>query len=130
MNKTRDLKIAIDGPSASGKSSAAQLLAEKINYARIEGGLFYRAVTFLVLEKYGKPVDEVADGFNNFIESIVITVKNGRIMHGERDLTEYLRTPTIDANVGFVAKLPLVRKKVFEYETNTINTYQGGLIMD
>ena len=36
--------IAIDGPAASGKSTAARLLAERLNIAYVNTGSLYRAV--------------------------------------------------------------------------------------
>ena len=50
--KNRDKKsevIAIDGPAASGKSTVARLLAEKLNITYINTGNMYRALTFKAL---------------------------------------------------------------------------------
>jgi len=41
--------IAIDGPAASGKSSTAQLVAEKLDYLHIDSGSLYRAATAAIL---------------------------------------------------------------------------------
>ncbi|MGL5978079.1 MAG: (d)CMP kinase [Erysipelotrichaceae bacterium] len=38
------LNIAIDGPSAAGKSTIAKALAKKLNYTHIDTGAMYRAV--------------------------------------------------------------------------------------
>ncbi|MDD2684073.1 MAG: (d)CMP kinase, partial [Candidatus Cloacimonetes bacterium] len=35
--------IAIDGPAASGKSTAAKLLAQKLRYIYLDTGAMYRA---------------------------------------------------------------------------------------
>ena len=43
--------IAIDGPSGTGKSITAKLLAHKLNFIYIDSGIFYRSVTYLFLEK-------------------------------------------------------------------------------
>lgn len=37
--------IAIDGPAASGKSSTAQMVADKLGYLHIDSGSLYRAAT-------------------------------------------------------------------------------------
>lgn len=42
--------IAIDGPAAAGKGTIARFLAQKLNYALIETGLFYRALAFSFLK--------------------------------------------------------------------------------
>ncbi|MEE9170086.1 MAG: (d)CMP kinase, partial [bacterium] len=44
------LIIAIDGPAGSGKSTTAQLLAEKLNYLYLDTGALYRAFTLKVVK--------------------------------------------------------------------------------
>jgi cytidylate kinase len=44
--------IAIDGYSATGKSSTAKMVAEALNYLYIDSGAMYRAVTYYFQEKY------------------------------------------------------------------------------
>ncbi|MFL5486172.1 MAG: (d)CMP kinase [Gemmatimonadaceae bacterium] len=41
--------IAIDGPAASGKSSTAQMVAEKLGYLHVDSGSLYRAATAAAL---------------------------------------------------------------------------------
>jgi CMP/dCMP kinase len=41
--------ITIDGPSASGKSTAAQFLAKELGYYYLNSGLLYRALAYLLL---------------------------------------------------------------------------------
>jgi 3-phosphoshikimate 1-carboxyvinyltransferase len=43
------LVIAIDGPAASGKSSTAQWVAERLQMHHVDSGAFYRAITLLAL---------------------------------------------------------------------------------
>ena len=47
---SKKIIIAIDGPAASGKSSAAKYLAEKLGFTYLDTGAMYRAVTYLVLK--------------------------------------------------------------------------------
>jgi len=42
--KRRSVVVAIDGPSAAGKGTLAQRLAERLGYAYLDTGLLYRAV--------------------------------------------------------------------------------------
>ena len=42
--------IAIDGPSASGKSTIAKEVAKKLNIEYIDTGAMYRALTYKVLK--------------------------------------------------------------------------------
>src|SRR3981081_2976931 len=43
--------IAIDGPAASGKSSTAQMVAEKLGYLHVDSGSLYRAATAAMLRR-------------------------------------------------------------------------------
>lgn len=45
------INIAIDGPSAAGKSTIAKALAKKLNYTHIDTGAMYRAVALLAASK-------------------------------------------------------------------------------
>lgn len=51
--------VAIDGPAASGKSSTARWVAERLGFHHVDSGALYRAVTLLGLREHGA-VDAVA----------------------------------------------------------------------
>lgn len=128
--QVKNFKVAIDGPSASGKSTAASKLADKLGFATIDGGSFYRVVTYLALEKFGRVVDETNKEYVKFLENIKIEVKEGKMFGNGSDVTKYLKRDNIDAAVGLIAKQPIVRKRVSEFEHKTIKTYEGGLVMN
>jgi cytidylate kinase len=46
--------VAIDGPSASGKSSTARAVAEAIGFAHLDSGALYRGVTLVALREAGR----------------------------------------------------------------------------
>jgi cytidylate kinase len=43
--RARTIVVAIDGPAASGKSSTAQWVAERLNFRHVDSGALYRAAT-------------------------------------------------------------------------------------
>ena len=43
--------IAIDGPAASGKSSVAREVAQRLGFMYVNSGAVYRAITWCLLEK-------------------------------------------------------------------------------
>ena len=47
-SSTANFAIAIDGPAASGKSTLARKLAEKLGLLMVNSGAMYRAVTWAV----------------------------------------------------------------------------------
>jgi cytidylate kinase len=48
--------IAIDGPAASGKSTIARALSERLGFVYVNTGLMYRAVTWRLLSNPGLPL--------------------------------------------------------------------------
>lgn len=52
--------IAIDGPAASGKSTAARALASRLGLTFLDTGAMYRAITLLALDLGIDPGDEFA----------------------------------------------------------------------
>ena len=56
----KSYSIAIDGPSASGKSTVAKIIANKLNFIYVDTGAMYRAFTYAVLKAGLDPKDEKA----------------------------------------------------------------------
>jgi len=46
--------VAIDGPAASGKSSTARAVAERLGYAHLDSGALYRGVTWVAITEAAK----------------------------------------------------------------------------
>jgi cytidylate kinase len=107
--------IAIDGPSASGKSTLGFRLAEALGYLFFDTGVMYRAVTWAALDKGIEIKDETA--VTQLAETAQIDVRpssrnDGRtsdvIING-RDVTWETRTPEVEANVSPVSAYRGVR---------------------
>ena len=47
MTRSSNVGVAIDGPAASGKSSVARRLAERLDFAYVNSGALYRAIAWL-----------------------------------------------------------------------------------
>ena len=108
---SKNLVIAIDGPAGSGKSTTAQLVAQKLGFVYIDTGAMYRAITYLAIREDAlgdndKIVELAASSdielkFENGVTSISI--------NGE-DLTDKIRTLDVNKNVSDVSKIEEVRK--------------------
>jgi cytidylate kinase len=55
MSRSRNIVITIDGPAASGKSSTAQWVAEKLGFRHVDSGSLYRALTAALLRQGAPP---------------------------------------------------------------------------
>jgi cytidylate kinase len=114
--------IAIDGPAASGKSTLAEILAQKLGYFYFDTGVMYRAATLVALEKLGNVDDERL--VSNLAAEIRIDVQNPTIQDGRRmdvlvdgrDVTWEIRTPMVDRNVSKVSAYKDVREALTEQQ--------------
>lgn len=104
------MKIAIDGPAGSGKSTIAKLLSKKLNFEYIDTGALYRAITYII---------EKEDININDVEKISDTIKNTSFkFHGnklyinETCIESEIRKNTISQNVSEVAALPFIRNLI------------------
>ena len=58
----RKAVVAIDGPAASGKSTVARCLADRLGYRYLSSGLLYRAASAIALRECEDPTQEAAVG--------------------------------------------------------------------
>lgn len=103
-------KIAIDGPAASGKSTVAQLIAEKLAFTYIDTGAMYRAITYQVLQNNIEPTDE--EKVYLIAQNSKLDFCNNSLFLNEIDITNYLRQENIEKHVSIIARNPLVRNQL------------------
>ncbi|OVE82181.1 cytidylate kinase [bacterium M21] len=106
-------QIAIDGPSASGKSTVARLVAERMNAYYVNTGEMYRTLTWVVRNRGIDPtvnpeavealLDEIEIRYALVDGSLTLTCDDEVV-----DLSE-VRKPQVTAQVSQVAKIPAVR---------------------
>jgi len=106
--------IAIDGPAASGKSTTAKLVAEKLKITYLDTGAMYRALTLHLLKSNidFNNVDKVSTILDNF--SIEMYDYKGRniIKLNNEDITEKIRSSNVTENVSAVSALLIVRQSM------------------
>lgn len=118
-------KIAIDGPSASGKSTIAKILANKLKFVHVDSGQMFRAITVLALNLKINLADEQE---YSFLNNLTLSFKNNSIFANGRDLTDATHTPEIDKNVSLVSSLKCVREFVLKTLNETIKN--ENVVMD
>jgi cytidylate kinase len=108
--------IAIDGPSASGKSTLAKRIADELEYLYFDTGIMYRAITWLAQQQLIDPRDERA--ITILAEQAQIDVRppsnnDGRsydVKVDEQDITWEIRQPQVEASVSIVSAYAGVRQ--------------------
>lgn len=108
--------IAIDGPAASGKSTVARLIAERLGYTFINTGAMYRAVTWYMLEQGIDPADTAA--VLAALPSVPLCFgKDGSrstVLYNGRPLEEELTRQEVNGHVSTIAAIPEVRTLLVE----------------
>ena len=110
--------IAIDGPAATGKSSTAKAVAEKLGFMYLDTGAMYRAVTLAVLERDISLTNEYT--LESFLTSLDLNIlyieKTLMIELDQLDVTDRIRDPEVTAKVSEVSALPAVRKTMVKFQ--------------
>lgn len=118
--------ITIDGPTGTGKSTTAKLLAYKLKFDYIDSGFYYRAVTQLALKDKLKPND--IQKLSEIARKINLEFKeDGVFMNGE-EMTDTLKSFDITNKVAGISKIKQIRKII----NDKLKTYsfENGLVID
>ncbi len=106
--------IAIDGPAASGKSSAARSLAEKLGWIYVNTGNMYRAATLAVIRSgvdYENEPEVLRITATMNFDCCIENNKSVARINGENVESE-LNSESVNRAVSFVARIPDVRNKL------------------
>ncbi len=126
----KKIVIAIDGPAASGKSTTAKLVAERLGYLHIDTGAMYRAITLKVVEE--KIPLEAIDRIQALAEktSIRLERRNGqqRVFLDDRDVTEAIRSPEVTKHVSLISSYPQVRTVMVREQRRMAEA--GGVVLE
>jgi CMP/dCMP kinase len=116
------LVIAVDGPSGSGKSSAARGTASALGLRYLDTGAMYRAVTWWMLEHDVDLADPDAIARHTDGLSIEISTDPGkqRVRIDGIDVTEEIRTRRVSNMVSVVAAVPQVRAQLIAKQRKII----------
>ena len=121
------INIAIDGPSAAGKSTIADILASKLGYIHLDTGAMYRSIAYEAIKEGIALDDEVR--VVEMINRIDLDMKeDGRIFLNGKEISSYIRTNEISMGASDVSKLKEVRKALVAMQQRIAS--KGGYILD
>ena len=109
--KRRTSVIAIDGPAASGKSSTAQMVADKLGFLHVDSGSLYRAATAAILRREGDPSRWTEQSVLDAASAVELRTARTSfypVLDG-RSIEEEIRGPDVTRHVSRVAQMPRVR---------------------
>lgn len=130
MTARHGIRVAIDGPAASGKSTTARAVARELGYAHLNSGLLYRAVTWAALR--GGWVDAGEEEFAARVGALELELlrREGEFeveVDGDRPGTE-LASRAVSSRVSDVAARGTTREVVLE-ELREAGR-RGGVVCD
>jgi len=136
--------IAIDGPAASGKSSTAGMVAERLGWAHLDSGALYRALTLAALDNLGEggrrkgeewPAQQVLELAGRLPVRLVLAGYRFRPEVAGADVEEPIRGERVTRYVSVVAAMPAVRTWVNSQQRRAVEGLKdgggsGGVVVD
>ena len=126
--------VAIDGPSSSGKSTIAKLVAKHFNFTYIDSGSIYRVITYVAIKnnliKTGNiDVVSLIDLLNNCSISFSFNSNNQNVIKlDDISVEDEIRTFEISNNVSLIAEKNEIRKYVLKIQKDISNN--KSVVMD
>ena len=126
----RKIAIAIDGPAASGKSTTARLVAERLGYLHLDTVAMYRAVTLRVLEEK-IPLDDM-EAIGALAERTLIRLERSatgiRVFVDNRDVTHDIRSEHVTLHVSQISSYENVRRVLVREQRRM--AAKGGAVLE
>ncbi|HEL0660584.1 TPA: (d)CMP kinase, partial [Streptococcus equi subsp. zooepidemicus] len=125
------IRIAIDGPASSGKSTVAKIIAKNLGYTYLDTGAMYRSATYIALKK-GYHKEDVNLILQELAERPISFKKaadgSQLVFLGDQDVTMAIRQNDVTNNVSWVSALPEIREELVKQQRRIART--GAIIMD
>ncbi|NWK54351.1 3-phosphoshikimate 1-carboxyvinyltransferase [Verrucomicrobiaceae bacterium N1E253] len=130
MNPKPHFAIAIDGPAASGKSTVARRLAEKLGLIMINTGAMYRAIAWASIQ-HGIDASDT-EGVIAMLDRIDLRCgvrdRGSIILVDGVDAGDALREDAVNSRVSAIAAIPEVRRLLVEKQRDYLEL--GSLVME
>ena len=126
--------IAIDGPSSSGKSTIAKLIAQHFNYTYIDSGSIYRAITYIavkhnLIDNFKVDTLAIIEILKKTSISFSFNSKNQNIISVDGvELDNKIRTFKISSLVSLIAEKNEIRQYVLKIQKDI--SINKSVVMD
>lgn len=125
----KTISIAVDGPSASGKSTISKLLAQKLGFYHLSSGAIYRAIALFMIEN-----NVLAETYNDkILNKIDIQIqfnKSGEqiVFLNDREVTDLLNSEQISKVSTMFASILSIREFTKKIQRDLATKY--NIIID
>lgn len=125
------IRVAIDGPAGVGKTTTARALAEELGLLYVDTGAMYRALA-VEARRAGVSLDD-PDAAAELAGRVTVRLEPvsggaARVMLGDRDLTEAIRTPEASDGASRISIHPAVRRELVAWQRAM--AADGGVVME
>ncbi len=136
--KNHKIIITIDGPAASGKGTAAYILAREYGLLNLDSGACYRAIAWLALESGSKITEEnshklvelLRDNPLKLVPNFSGEGSKCFVFVGDKDITHLIRTSEIGNAASIVGNFQKVRQVVREHEHHIAEQSKVGIVVE
>ncbi len=120
--------IAIDGPTASGKGTVAQRVAERLGWHYLDSGSLYR-IAALAATRAGLKLDAASENaVAAMARALDIRFVEDKVFLAGQDVSDDIRQESSGQNASIVAAMPLVRAALLQRQRDF--RVEPGLVCD
>ncbi len=121
------INIAIDGPSASGKSTVAREICNRLDYIHLDTGAMYRCAALHAINTDTNINDD--DQLIEMLETLEIELtRDGKVILNGEDVTDAIRTDEISMAASNISTKKIVRERLVEMQQEMAEG--KGFVMD
>lgn len=120
--------IAIDGPGGVGKTTVSRLVAERLGYAHLDTGSWYRAATLAVLTADADLDDEEA--ITRIVEVAQFDYHDGQVLLDGMDVSEQVRSEEVTDAVSDVSAIAPVRETLVGRQREWVEERHGAAVVE
>lgn len=125
------IRIAIDGPASSGKSTVAKIIAKNLGYTYLDTGAMYRCATYIAL-KNNYSENDISAILKELSEQPITFKKaddgSQLVFLGTEDVTLAIRQNDVTNNVSWVSAIAEIREELVAQQRRIAQ--DGAIIMD
>ena len=125
------VKIAIDGPAGSGKSTVSKIIADKLGILYLDTGAMYRVVTYVSI-RHNLSDEDLVKLTGSIEISFQRDNKTQKVFYnfmGEFvDATEHIRSIEVSKKVPLISKIPEIRSIMTEKQRDIAKL--NSVVMD
>ncbi|MCS7195682.1 MAG: (d)CMP kinase [Aquificaceae bacterium] len=107
------MKVTIDGPAGSGKSTVAKEVSRRLGFPYLNTGLLYRAFAYMCMSE-GLKGEEVLKVFEKPIK-VRLDIATTEVFYGGEEIGQKLGSEEVGSIASQIATLPAFRERINQF---------------